>query len=151
MDIDIGKCRAVGKDGAMASATIETRVRFAETDAMGVTHHANYLTWFEMARVQLLDQLGCPYRHLEEAGFLLPVLEAGMTYHRPTRFDDRVTVTVHLELPAKARLRLTYEVRCEGELAAEGFTEHAFVDRSFRPVRPPESFAAALARHGHGK
>ncbi len=135
----------------MASATIETRVRFAETDAMGVTHHANYLTWFEMARVQLLDQLGCPYRHLEEAGFLLPVLEAGMTYHRPTRFDDRVTVTVHLELPAKARLRLTYEVRCEGELAAEGFTEHAFVDRSFRPVRPPESFAAALARHGHGK
>jgi acyl-CoA thioester hydrolase len=151
MDIDIGKCRAVGKDGAMASATIETRVRFAETDAMGVTHHANYLTWFEMARVQLLDQLGCPYRHLEEAGFLLPVLEAGMTYHRPTRFDDRVTVTVHLELPAKARLRLTYEVRCEGELAAEGFTEHAFVDRSFRPVRPPESFATALARHGHGK
>lgn len=135
----------------MASATVETRVRFSETDAMGVTHHANYLSWFEMARVQLLDQLGCPYRELEEAGFLLPVLAAGLEYLRPTRFDDRVTVTVRLELPARARLRLTYEVRAGGELSAQGFTEHAFVNREFKPVRPPEAFTAALARHGHGK
>lgn len=135
----------------MPAATIETRVRFAETDAMGVTHHANYLAWFEMARVHLLDQLGCPYRDLEAAGFLLPVLEAGLSYHRPTRFDDRVEVTVRLDLPVKARLRLTYEVRSGGGACAEGFTEHAFVDRAFRPVRPPEAFLAALARHDHAK
>ena len=135
----------------MPAASIETRVRFAETDAMGVTHHANYLAWFEMARVALLDQLACPYRDLEAAGFLLPVLEAGVTYHRPTRFDDRVTLTAHLDLPAKARLRLRYEVFVGGELCAEGFTEHAFVGRDFKPVRPPAVFTEALARPDHAK
>lgn len=135
----------------MPAASIATRVRFAETDAMGVTHHANYLSWFEMARVALLDQLACPYRDLEAAGYLLPVLATGLTYHKPTRFDDRVTVTVHLELPAGARLRLRYEVTVKGELCAEGFTEHAFVNREFNPVRPPATSTDALARHDHAK
>ena len=80
----------------MIQATVETRVRFAETDAMGVTYHGNYLPWFEMARVALLDQLGTPYRELEKSGFLLPVLEAGLKYHRPSHFDDRVRITVQL-------------------------------------------------------
>jgi len=90
----------------MLQATVETRVRFAETDAMGVTYHGNYLPWFEMARVALLDQLGTPYRQLEQEGFLLPVLETGLTYHRPSRFDDRVRITVTLAQKPKARLKL---------------------------------------------
>ena len=94
----------------MLQATVETRVRFAETDAMGVTYHGNYLPWFEMARVALLDQLGTPYRQLEQEGFLLPVLETGLTYHRPSRFDDRVRITVTLAEKPKARLKLTYQV-----------------------------------------
>ena len=130
----------------MVSHTVETRVRFAETDAMGVTHHANYLAWFEMARVGMLDELGCPYRALEAEGFLLPVLEAGLTYHRPTRFDDRVRITVTLAEKPGARFRLTYEVRIGEVLAAEGFTEHAFVNREFKPVKPAAAFVAALAR-----
>ena len=130
----------------MVSHTVETRVRFAETDAMGVTHHANYLSWFEMARVALLDELGCPYRQLEADGFLLPVLEAGITFHRPTRFDDRVRVTVTLAERPGARFRLAYAVRVGESLAAEGFTEHAFVNRDFKPVKPAPAFVAALAR-----
>ncbi len=130
----------------MVSHTIETRVRFAETDAMGVAHHANYLSWFEMARVALLDELGCPYRALEADGFLLPVLAAGTTYHRPTRFDDRLRVTVTLAEKPSARFRLTYQVRVGETLAAEGFTEHAFVNRDFKPVKPAPAFVAALAR-----
>ncbi len=130
----------------MVRHTVETRVRFAETDAMGVTHHANYLAWFEMARVAMLDELGCPYRALEAEGFLLPVLEAGLTYHRPTRFDDRVRITVTLAEKPGARFRLTYEVRIGEVLAAEGFTEHAFVNREFKPVKPAATFVAALAR-----
>lgn len=130
----------------MVSHTIETRVRFAETDAMGVAHHANYLSWFEMARVALLDELGCPYRALEADGFLLPVLEAGTTYHRPTRFDDRVRVTVTLAEKPGARFRLAYQVRVGEMLVAEGFTEHAFVNREFKPVKPAPAFVAALAR-----
>jgi len=94
----------------MPQATVETRVRFAETDAMGVTYHGNYLPWFEMARVALLDQLGCPYRELEKQGFLLPVLETGLTYHRPSYFDDRVRITVTLAEKPRARLHLTYKV-----------------------------------------
>ena len=130
----------------MVSHTIETQVRFAETDAMGVAHHANYLSWFEMARVALLDELGCPYRALEADGFLLPVLEAGTTYHRPTRFDDGLGVTVTLAEKPGARFRLTYQVRVGETLAAEGFTEHAFVNRDFKPVKPAPAFVAALAR-----
>ena len=100
----------------MLQATVETRVRFAETDAMGVTYHGNYLPWFEMARVALLDQLGTPYRELEQQGFLLPVLETG----------------------------LTYQVERDGELLVEGFTVHAFVNREFKAVRPPDHVEAAM-------
>lgn len=113
---------------------------------MGVAHHANYLSWFEMARVALLDELGCPYRALEADGFLLPVLETGVTYHRPTRFDDRLRVTVTLATKPGARFRLTYQVHVGETLAAEGFTEHAFVNREFKPVKPAAAFVAALTR-----
>lgn len=130
----------------MIQATVETRVRFAETDAMGVTYHGNYLPWFEMARVAMLDQLGCPYRSLEQQGYLLPVLETGLTYHRPSRFDDRVSITVTLAEKPKARLRLAYQVRRDGELLVEGFTLHAFVNREFKAIRPPEVFEAAMLR-----
>ena len=132
------------RNASMPSATVETRVRFAETDAMGVTYHGNYLPWFEMARVALLDSLGMPYRELEREGYLLPVLETGLTYHRPSRFDDRVSITVTLAEKPKARLRLTYRVEREGELLVEGFTLHAFVNRDFKPVRPPERVEEAM-------
>lgn len=128
----------------MPQATVETRVRFAETDAMGVTYHGNYLPWFEMARVALLDQLGCPYRELEQQGYLLPVLETGLTYHRPSHFDDRVQITVVLNEKPRARLRLTYKVERSGELLVEGFTVHAFVNRDFKAIRPPEALEAAM-------
>ena len=128
----------------MPQATVETRVRFAETDAMGVTYHGNYLPWFEMARGALLDQLGCPYRELEKQGYLLPVLETGLTYHRPSHFDDRVKITVTLAEKPRARLRLTYQVTRGEELLVEGFTVHAFVNRDFKAIRPPASLEAAL-------
>lgn len=130
----------------MPQATVETRVRFAETDAMGVTYHGNYLPWFEMARVALLDQLGCPYRELEKQGFLLPVLETGLTYHRPSYFDDRVRITVTLAEKPRARLHLTYKVERGDELLVEGFTMHAFVSRDFKAIRPPEIVETALAK-----
>ncbi|MEI7651343.1 MAG: thioesterase family protein [Verrucomicrobiota bacterium] len=130
----------------MLQASVETRVRFAETDAMGVTYHGNYLPWFEMARVALLDQLGTPYRELEKQGCLLPVLETGLTYHRPSHFDDRIRITVTLAEKPKARLRLTYKVERGEELLVEGFTVHAFVNREFKAIRPPENIDAAMRK-----
>ncbi len=140
----IGKfIEALNVDG-MLQATVETRVRFAETDAMGVTYHGNYLPWFEMARVALLDKIGCPYRELEKDGFLLPVLETGLTYHRPSHFDDRLKITVTIAEKPKARLHLTYKVERGSELIVEGFTVHAFVTRDFKAVRPPEKIEEAF-------
>ncbi len=130
----------------MLQATVETRVRFAETDAMGVTYHGNYLPWFEMARVALLDQIGTPYRGLEKQGCLLPVLETGLTYHRPSHFDDRIRITVSLAEKPKARLRLTYKVERGEELIVEGFTVHAFVNREFKAIRPPENIDTAMRK-----
>ena len=130
----------------MLQASVETRVRFAETDAMGVTYHGNYLPWFEMARVALLDQLGTPYRELEKQGCLLPVLETGLTYHRPSHFDDRIRITMTLAEKPKARLRLTYKVERGEELLVEGFTVHAFVNREFKAIRPPENIDAAMRK-----
>ena len=75
----------------MLSATTEIRVRYAETDKMGVVYHANYFVWFEAARIQLLDDLGLPYNDLEERGYLLPVLECGAKFLQPAHFDDRLT------------------------------------------------------------
>ncbi len=130
----------------MLEASVETRVRFAETDAMGVTYHGNYLPWFEMARVAMLDKIGCPYRDLEKYGFLLPVLETGLTYHRPSHFDDRLKITVTILEKPKARLHLKYQVTRGTELIVEGFTVHAFVNREFKPVRPPEKIEEAFNR-----
>ena len=96
--------------------------------------------------VALLDQLGTPYRQLEQDGFLLPVLETGLTYHRPSHFDDRVKITVTLAEKPRARLRLTYQVTRGEELLVEGFTVHAFVNRDFKAIRPPDLVEAALAQ-----
>ena len=99
-----------------------------------------------MARVALLDQLGTPYRELEKQGCLLPVLETGLTYHRPSHFDDRIRITVTLAEKPKARLRLTYKVERGEELLVEGFTVHAFVNREFKAIRPPENIDAAMRK-----
>ena len=73
-------------------------------------------------------------------------METGLTYHRPSRFDDRVRITVTLAEKPKARLRLTYRVERDGELLVEGFTIHAFVNREFKAVRPPDNVEAAMRK-----
>jgi len=76
----------------MLRASVDIRVRYKETDKMGVVYHSNYFTWFEIARIALLDELGCPYADLEKDGFFLPVLSCDATFHQPAFFDDRLTV-----------------------------------------------------------
>ena len=124
----------------MLTASREIRVRYAETDKMGVVYHANYFVWFESARIFLLDEIGLPYRELEESGYLLPVLECTAKFLRPAHFDDRLEVTVSIaDLPV-ARIEATYEVRRGSELLATGRTLHAFVSPGGKILRPPEEF-----------
>ena len=129
----------------MIQSRAEVTVRYAETDMMGVVYHGNYLPWFEIGRTTLLKEMGLPYRKLEEQGYRLPVLEVSAKYFRPAVYDDTVTVITKLHDRPLLRIRLEYEVMRGDELLATGFTVHAFIDRSGKPVRPPASAVAAFA------
>jgi acyl-CoA thioester hydrolase len=132
------------------SARISTstiRVRYAETDQMGIAHHAGYLAWFEVGRTDLLRQSGMTYRELEADGTRLPVIGASVRYFKPAFYDDVLEVRTELTEIRGARMGFTYEVRrsgTEGPLAT-GSTEHATVDARGRPRRMPEALRRSFA------
>ena len=131
----------------MIQTSSNIRVRYQETDAMGIVYHANYLTWFEIARVDMLDQLGVPYQGLEAQGYLLPVLEASLKYKKPAKFDDRLTVTCSIrELPS-VRITVDYEVLRGNERLVTGSTMHAFIGKDGYPVKPPDAFMEKVSEH----
>ena len=124
----------------MLSASVDIRVRYKETDKMGLVYHANYFTWFEIARIELLDQLGCPYVELEKKDYFLPVLSCSATFHLPAFFDDRLKVKVEIDKVPLVRIEASYKVLRGGELISSGLTQHAFVSGKGKVVRPPEEF-----------
>jgi len=130
----------------MITSSASVSVRYAETDMMGVVYHGSYLPWLEIGRTALLKEHGLPYRELEAEGFFLPVLEVGVRYLRPAKYDDTVTVTTFLREKPALRIRMDYELRRGDELLATAFTLHAFIDRAGKPVRPPASFATVMNR-----
>lgn len=130
----------------MLTSRASVSVRYAETDMMGVVYHGSYLPWLEIGRTALLKENGLPYRELEAEGFFLPVLEAGLRYLRPAKYDDTVIVTTFLREKPTLRIRMEYELHRGEELLATAFTLHAFIDRSGKPVRPPASFASVMNR-----
>jgi acyl-CoA thioester hydrolase len=128
----------------MIESRTELRVRYAETDMMGVVYHANYLAWFEVGRTELLRQHGLPYRTLEDGGFRLPVIEVGARYLRPAVYDDVVVITTRLREKPTVRVRLDYEVHARGQLLVTGYTEHAFINALGEPVKPPAAFVKRM-------
>jgi acyl-CoA thioester hydrolase len=124
------------------------RVRYGDTDQMGFVYYGNYLRWFEVGRKEMLRELGMSYREVEAAGIRLPVLEARCRYLKPARYDDRVVIETVLAGLGRASLRFAYRVLREpdGELLAQGETEHCFLDSRGRPVRPPAFFVELLER-----
>jgi acyl-CoA thioester hydrolase len=117
------------------------RVRYAETDQMGVAWHGSYFAWFEVGRTDLLRERGMTYRELEQQDLQLPVIEARASYRRPARYDDLLEIRTRVASHSGARVAFEYEVHCEGarDPLATGFTAHAAVDRRGRPRRlPPE-------------
>ncbi|HPU01660.1 MAG: acyl-CoA thioesterase [Firmicutes bacterium] len=110
------------------------RVRYKETDAMGIAYHANYFVWFEIGRTEWMRALGLPYRDLEKSGIYLPVIKASCEYRSAARYDDELTIITLLESLRAVRISFLYEIRCGERLLARGSTEHAFVDERGRPV-----------------
>ena len=123
----------------------EVTVRFAETDAQGIAHHAVYLVWFEVARIEYLARFRGGYRQLQEEGIEALTLETRVTYRAPARFDDRLVIKARCGELRGARFRFDYRVERNGEVIAEGSTGHACADaRTLRPTRLPEWLRAAI-------
>ena len=128
----------------MASVLSQIRVRYAETDQMGVVHHAAYLPWLEVARTEYLRERGLPYKELEERGIRLPVLAVSVRYLQPARYDDLLDVTAELSAATPVRFTFGYIVKrpSDDALICEGRTEHAATDPRGRPRRvPPQLFS----------
>ncbi len=124
----------------------EIRVRYADTDQMGVSYYANYLAWFEAARTEYLRTLGLSYREIEAEKILLPAAEAYCKYISPARYDDLLLVKSCISKLAGVRLVFEYEVRRKSEMAllAKGYTVHASCGPDFKPVRFPERLRALI-------
>ncbi len=129
------------------SFSTQVRVRFAETDAQGVVNNANYLVWFEVARVEYLERHAGGYPALREQGVESFVTEVHVRYGAPARFDDRITVKARCVDVRGARFRFEYLLERDGERVADGWTAHACVDAAtLRPTRVPAWLAGAIAR-----
>ena len=128
-----------------ASSTL--RVRYAETDQMGVAWHGQFFAWFEVGRTDLLRQRGCTYRELEEQGLRFPVIEVAARYLKPARYDDVLEIRTRLTSLTPVRLSFEYEVHREGTAGplATGSTVHASLDRDGRPRRLPDDLRRRLA------
>jgi len=125
----------------------ELRVRYADTDAMGIVYYSKYLEYFEVARTEMLRACGLPYAELESMGFYLPVMDASIKYYRGARYDDMLRVRVSMPSNPSPRLSISYRVMdaATNELLAEGTTTLAFVDaKTGKPTRPPERYRNAL-------
>ena len=123
----------------MPTSEITIRVRYAETDRMGLLHHANYLVYFEQGRIELLRSLGQSYKHWEDQGYLMVLTKIEVRYRRPVRYDDLVTVRTSVVRTTAVRIDHRYEVLRDGLLVAEGASTLACVDRDGNPQALPES------------
>ena len=123
------------------------RVRYAETDKMGVVYYANYFVWFEVGRTDLLRESGWNYREMEREGFGLPVIEAQCTYRESAKYDDEIEVRTTGEMLSPVRVKFTYEIVRAADAAtlATGTTVHASLDRNGRPCRLPERMRTVLS------
>jgi acyl-CoA thioester hydrolase len=123
------------------------RVRYAETDQMGVVYHSNYFIWFEIGRVELMRQLGFSYRDMERSdGLFIAVVDARCRYKAPARYDDEVIVQTHLKNVRESVVHFGYElVRAEdGQLLAEGETTHIVTDSQMKMMPLPEKYLEAF-------
>ena len=127
---------------------VETRVRvrYAETDQMGIVYHANYLVWMEVGRVEYCRASGFRYRDLEREGILLAVVEANCRYVSPALYDDEVIIRTAIEQATRRFVQFSYQLSSaeDGRLLAEGFTKHVFCGRDKKATRLPQQFHAVF-------
>ncbi|MBV9268810.1 MAG: acyl-CoA thioesterase [Acidobacteriaceae bacterium] len=123
------------------------RVRYAETDQMGVVYYANYYVWMELGRVELVRSLGMIYKDLEEhEGLFLAVIESSCRYLRPARYDQEIIVETEVANTTHRIVEFTYRIRSVNpeQVLAEGATKHMWLDRAWRPAKLPDRYLDVL-------
>ena len=132
-------------DGRPLVCETRVRVRYAETDQMGVVYHSNHFIWFEVGRVEFMRQLGVTYRDMErEHGLHIAVVDARCRYKAPAKYDDEVVVRTHLKNARESMVHFGYELlrADDGTLLAEGETTHIVIDREMNITAIPERYMA---------
>jgi acyl-CoA thioester hydrolase len=138
----------------------ELRVRYQETDQMGVVYHANYMNWFEIGRTELIRSLGMTYREIESRGLRLPLIDLHAEFKGPARYDDRIAVLTQIRDFTPIRMTFASEIRRldeadsehsdpekqEGQLLVSGTTRHVWVNRDWQPVRLDRTHPDLFAR-----
>ena len=127
----------------------EVRVRYADTDQMGVVYYANYFVWLEIARTEFLRHLGVDYRSIEkEKELSLPVIEAYCKYKSPAKYDDVILIKTKVSQMKSSFLRFDYELfnKENKELLVEAYTTHVFIDKDRKPVRMPQEIKDILEK-----
>ena len=123
------------------SGQARVRVRYAETDQMGIAHHKNYYVWMEVARVEWCRAMGFNYRDLEQnEGVLLAVVESRCRYSSSARFDDEVVIQTQISEVTSRMVTFTYDMSVDGRPVASGETRHIFLNRNLRPTHVPASY-----------
>lgn len=136
------------KDAPGRFVESRTRVRYKDTDQMGIAHHANYVVWFEVGRTDLCREAGLTYREIEQKGFLLVVVEIGCRYRTPFRYDDEVLIRTAIEEAGSRSMRFRYELLSadRAEVRATGFSHHYWLERESRkPVAAPPDLIEPFA------
>lgn len=136
-------------DTSFKSGFIHTvRVRFADTDAMGMVYHGRYFEWFEAARTEMMRVHGMSYQEMTRRGVAAPVIEVTCRYRIPIRYDDRIRIHTVLEEVSRTRIRLRYRILGEDDepILAEGTSLHCFIDGEGRPIRAPDDIVAYLKK-----
>lgn len=134
----------------MISTKISVRVRYGETDQMGVVYHGNYPSYFEVARVEFFRELGLPYKDLEDNGIMLPVVDLGIKYLKPAYYDELLHIETRIpEIPKSVRFRFEYTIKNDSdEIITEGFVVLAFIDKETRkPIRCPDYLTRKLEEY----
>jgi len=125
-------------------SVIEARVLYADTDQMGVVYHGTYFRWFEAGRGDYMRRRGESYASCEKSGIQLPVIEVNATYRKPAKYDDLITIKTSVENIGPVVVHFCYEISKDDNLLVKGFTKHAAINESGRPVRFPVNIGTAL-------
>lgn len=116
------------------------KVHYYETDRMGITHHSNYIRWMEEARVDFLDQMGWGFDRMEEEGILSPVTHVECDFKKTTTFQDVIEISPKIESYNGVKMRIAYEMTCQGKVVAVGHSGHCFLNQDGKPIRMKKEF-----------